>query len=120
MSAKELKKYNSGLIDSLSEEQQWASDGKTKYNASLYIDNMKYDGNRGLLVYVSDEFPSLSKDDKTTVAKHAQSIANTQVVILGKDVEAESSPSTNVYSGSKKLGRSTMTSNDTEFKWFKS
>lgn len=120
LSTKELKTYNSGLIDSLSEEQQWASDGKTKYNASLYIDNMKYDSNRGLLVYVTDEFPSLSKNDKTTVAKHAQSMANAQVVILEKNVEAESSPSTNVYSGSKKLGRSTMTSNDTEFKWYKS
>ncbi|AYM03611.1 hypothetical protein D8911_11685 [Levilactobacillus brevis] len=120
LSTKELKTYNSGLIDSLSEEQQWASDGKTKYNASLYVDNMKYDSNRGLLVYVTDEFPSLSKNDKTTVAKHAQNMANAQVVILGKNVETESSPSTNVYKGTKKIGRSTMLSNDTEFKWFKS
>ncbi|KRL95538.1 hypothetical protein FD28_GL002507 [Levilactobacillus hammesii DSM 16381] len=119
LSTKELKEYNSGLIDSLSEEQQWASDGKTKYNASLYIDNMKYDSNRGLLLYVSDEFPSLSKDNKNIVAKHAQGIANAQVAILGKDVDAESLPNTNVYYGSKKIGRSTMLSNDNDFKWYK-
>lgn len=119
LSTKELKEYNSGLIDSLSEEQQWASDGNDKYNASLYIDNLKYDNNRGLLVYVSDEFSSLKKSDKTTVAKHAQSMANTQIVILGKDVDSESLPNTNVYYGSKKIGRSTMLSNGSDFKWYK-
>lgn len=120
LSTKELKEYNAGLIDSLSEEQQWASDGNDKYNTSLYIDNLKYDNNRGLLVYVSDEFNSLKKSDKTTVAKHAQSMANTQIVILGKDVDSESLPNTNVYYGSKKIGRSTMLSNDNNFKWYKS
>ena len=119
LSTKELKQYNAGLIGSLSEEQQWASDGNDKYNAALYIDNLKYDNNRGLLVYVSDDFNSLKTNDKSKVAKHAQSMANTQIVILGKDIDSESLPSTNVYYGSKKLGRSTMLSNDNNFKWYK-
>lgn len=119
LSSKELKEYNAGLIDSLSEEQQFANDGKKNYNAALYIDNLKYDANRGLLVYVSDEFVSLSKDDKSTVANHAQKMANAQVVILGKDVQSESLPITNVYLGSKKLGRSTALSGYSEFKWYK-
>lgn len=119
LSSKELKKYNAGLIDSLSEEQQYANDGKESYNAALYIDNLKYDANRGLLVYVSDEFTSLSKDDKSTVANHAQKMANTQIVILGKEVQSESLPITNVYWGNKKLGRTTAMSGYSEFKWYK-
>lgn len=119
LSSKELKEYNSGLVDSLSEEQQWASDGNDKYNSALYIDNLKYDSGRGLLIYVSDDFNSLRKDDKTTVANHAQKMANTQITILGKEAGSEPTPNTNVYYGSKKLGRSTMFSNNTEFKWFK-
>lgn len=119
LSTKELKEYNSGLVDSLSEEQQWATDGKDKYNTSLYLDSIEYDTARGLLVYVSDDFESLDKNDKNMVARHAQQMANAQIIILGKDVDSESLPSTNIYHNAKKIGHSTMLSNGNNFKWFK-
>lgn len=117
LSDKELKRYNSGLTNSLSEEQQWANNGKDKYNVALYIDNLKYDSNRGLLVYVSDEFTTLKDTDKASVSQHAQQLANAQVVILGKEVNEDSMPVTSIYHGSEKLGRSKALSGNLKFKW---
>ncbi|WP_261811066.1 hypothetical protein [Levilactobacillus humaensis] len=117
LSGKELRKYNSSLIDSLNEEQQWANDGKNKYNESLYIDNLKYDSSRGLLVYVSDEFTTLKNTDRSAVSRHAQQLANAQVVILGKEVNEDSMPVTSIYHGSEKIGRSKALSGNLKFKW---
>ncbi|WP_203640036.1 hypothetical protein [Levilactobacillus wangkuiensis] len=117
-SAKELKSYNSGLIDSLNEDQDYANKGKTKYNASLYIDTLGYDS-RGLIVKVTSEFSSLDKDSKTAVGQYAQNLANAQVVIQGDSVDEESTPTTQIYYGSKKIGHSKLT-NGIEFKWNKS
>lgn len=116
-SAKKLKKYNSALIDSLDEDQSYANDGKEKYNASLYIDTLSYNS-RGLVVKVTSEFSSLVKDKKTAVAQYAQKLANTQVVLQGGEVSEESTPTTQVYYGNKKIGHSKMT-NGIEFKWDK-
>lgn len=114
-SAKELKAYNSGLIDSLGEDQGYANDGKDKYNASLYVDTLSY-SNRGLVVKVTSEFAGLDKDSKTSVGQYAQKLANAQVVIQGGDVTEESTPTTQIYYGSKKIGHSKL-SNGNEFKW---
>lgn len=116
-SAKELKSYNSGLIDSLDEDQGYANDGKDKYSASLYIDTLSY-SNRGLVVKVTSEFSGLDKDSKTAVGQYAQKLANTQVVLQGGEVKEESTPTTQIYYGSKKIGHSKLT-DGTEFKWEK-
>ncbi|WP_258115611.1 hypothetical protein [Levilactobacillus yiduensis] len=116
-SAKELKSYNSGLIDSLNEDQGYANNGKKEYNASLYIDTLGY-SSRGLIVKVTSEFASLDKDSKTVVGQYAQKLANAQVVLQGDNVSEESTPTTQIYYGAKKIGHSKLT-NGTEFKWEK-
>lgn len=117
MSDKELAKYNSGLLDSLSEEHGYADKGKKEYSPSLFIKNLKYN-DRGLLVYVTDSFDSLSNKNKSAVATHAQQMANAQVLIEGKEINSDSMPTTSIYNGTKKLGRSTLSSDSSEFKWF--
>lgn len=117
LSTKELKKYNDGLIDSLNEDQGYSEDGNSKYDWSTYVDTMVYD-NRGLIVKVTSDFASLTDKNKSIVAQNSQGLANTQVVLLGKDVQEDSSPYTSVYLGEKRIGHS-HSWNASEFKWDK-
>lgn len=117
LSKSELKAYNSGLIDSLGEDQNYSKNGKSSYDWSTYVDTMVYD-NRGLVIKVTPDFLTLNDKDKTFVAKHAQGLANAQVVILGKEVDKDTSPHTSFYLGTKRLGHSKAW-NTSEFKWSK-
>lgn len=117
LSKSELKEYNSGLIDSLGEDQDYSKNGKSSYDWSTYVDTMVYD-NRGLVVKVTSDFPALSDKDKSFVVKHAQGLANAQVAILGKEVDKDASPHTSIYLGAERLGHSKAW-NTSEFKWSK-
>lgn len=117
LSTKELKKYNDGLIDSLNEDQSYSEKGNSKYNWSTYVDTMVYD-NRGLIVKVTSDFTSLTDKNKSIVAQNSQGLANTQVILLDKDVQADSAPYTSIYMGEKRIGHS-HSWNASKFKWDK-
>lgn len=117
LSTKELKKYNDGLIDSLNEDQSYSEKGNSKYDWSTYVDTMVYD-NRGLIVKVTSDFTSLTDKNKSIVAQNSQGLANTQVILLDKDVQADSAPYTSIYMGEKRIGHS-HSWNASKFKWDK-
>ena len=117
LTTKELKKYNSGLIDSLSEDQDFSENGNTKYDWATYVDTIVY-GDRGLIVKVASDFTSLTDKNKSIVAQNSQGLANTQVILLGKDVRADSAPYTSIYMGEKRIGHS-HSWNASKFKWDK-
>ncbi|AVK60564.1 hypothetical protein C5Z25_01715 [Lactobacillus sp. CBA3605] len=119
MDAKELKEYNDSLLKSLNEDQGYANDGKKGYEYATYIDTLAFDHNKGLIVKVNSEFTTLNDAQKTTVANGAQKLAAAQLVIIGKDISADSSPiQTNVHYGADRVGHSKYT-NSSEFKWTK-
>lgn len=112
----ENKKFNDGLIDSLNEDQSFASSGDDSYSWSQHIDTLKYDSNRGLIIKVTSDFTGLSIEDKNTIAGNTVGLAEAQLAIIGKNEDSTKTIHSNVYIGATKLGSSKF-SNPREFNW---
>ena len=65
---------NEDIAKTLSEEKNYAQQGKSDFEFANYINSIKYTGNADITVYVTDDFANLPNSTKTDYLNEVQSM----------------------------------------------
>lgn len=90
LSTKQQTAYNDTMSHALAQDQKEAKQGKKMYQWSKYVQSISYDIDNGYIVKVGTNFQQLNTASKTSVANHAQSFAQSQLIMIGKNIKATS------------------------------
>ena len=106
--AKQIKKLNQQLDFFVTDDQKSAKTD-SRWEFANYIESIKYDKQKGFIVYVVNEFSSLSIDNKNTVAEGTQGLIWSAVAASGKEISPDDQAQgnyLNFHIGNSRIGHS--------------